>query len=217
MATNQQDTGSKSSKPGDFRTILKFEGGVPTLVETDIPGINPLTRELKERSKKFPGRPPLLVIGDMAGLGKLNNKYGREVADRAVLYCLREFVDLFAGTGASAGSPSGDEMWAVAHPGATIKSITKNLKNYLRKIQTAKLSLEDCFLDFNARFLIGRDHQLFVDGEKYLKTPDGEKVLPGTISIYHCRGRIERITDCAKEWSVNRTGRAYLPLGGDLR
>ena len=208
---------STKGQSGEYRTILEFQGGVPTLVETDIPGINPLTRELQKRGSESPGQSPLLVIGDMAGLGKLNNEYGREVADRAVLHCLREFVEVFAGTGAAAGSPSGDEMWAVAHPGATIKSITKNLKNYLRKIQTAKLSLEDCFLDFNARFLIGRDHQLFVDGEKYLKTPDGEKVLPGTISIYHCRGRIERITDCAKEWSVNRTGRAYLPLGGDLR
>src|SRR6056297_387777 len=134
------------TKNNEKRKILKFdEHGIPYHQETDVPGINPLRRKLTTAVSE--GRNPLVVVGDISGMGKLNNQYGREIADDAILAALRKFVDTFAGTGTAAGSPSGDEIWAVSHPRATAVELVKNLKNYLEIIQNLQVTRFDISLN----------------------------------------------------------------------
>ncbi len=172
---------------GERRTILKFdEDGVPYEQETEIPGIKPLRRKLTAAVRD--GRDPLIVIGDICGMGTLNNDYGREVADSCILRALELFIEQFAGTGAAAGSPSGDEIWAVAHPGATPRELHINLGNYLNKIQSLEMGPDS--IGMNARFLIDRGTDVFRDGEERLKYKDGEKLPPGNIRIDAAPGKL---------------------------
>jgi len=178
------------------RKILKFtEDGKPYQVDTGFPGIGAITRALENH----PEPRPVKVIADLAGLGYLNNNFGREIADECLLRAIEAFDSTIAGNGA-AGSPSGDEFWAVYHPGANLKSAVKNISNFIKKLQSGQPVGGRTF-KLNARALISRNQDIFSDGEAYLKMSSGEKVLPGTVRTM-TEKTTETFTDLQTTWSV---------------
>jgi len=180
------------------RKILKFtENGKPYQVDTGFPGIGAITRALENH----PETKPVKMIADLAGLGKLNNNHGREFADACLFKTINIFADTLAGSGC-AGSPSGDEFWAVMHPGSSLDSAVKNAENIIRRLQKEH-EIDGCRVRLNARVLISRNHHIFSDGEQYLKLGAGaenKKIQPGTIRTKNRTGLRDH-KDYSEPWA----------------
>jgi GGDEF domain-containing protein len=171
---------------GDLRNIIKFKdnGEIYYKEIKGVHNVKALMPVLKERVKDN----PIIVAGDLSGLGDLNNFYGREAADDAIEKSLELFSKMMKEHGTVA-SPSGDEIWFLPNKDVEAKDIAKLLTEYLKKLNSIEMKAknvetkkEDTF-GLNAKFYIGR--KTFDDVEASLKfMPNSEeKVPPGTIKV----------------------------------
>ncbi|MDD5688516.1 MAG: JAB domain-containing protein [Elusimicrobia bacterium] len=173
----------KSENVLDRRKILKFDDtGIPyEKILDNVPGVQTIREELKKyKEQKIR---PIIIAGDLSGLYEFNNKYGREIADGAVEKALEVFVNEFSKTGATVGSPSGDEMWGVLPRDAKVEEVTEQLTGVLKKMNNMGYQANDDVVGLNAKFYIGR--KSFGDVEKYLKNDPktGEELPPGVIVV----------------------------------
>lgn len=161
----------------DHRIITKFDKhNIPyCYAMKEIPDTETIRKVLLDRMEESE-KLPVIVCGDISGLKDFNNHYGRETADTAIEKALTVFVQDFAGI---AGSPSGDEMWAVPPKESNEADIINNLTEILKKFNNINLQTNKGNVGLNARFYVGRKH--FADVEKNLKyhSHTGEKLPPG--------------------------------------
>ena len=152
----------------DKRTILKFDDrGIPYIkILENIPN-GQIIRETLLKYAESGNERPIIIAGDLSGMGDFNNKYGREIADGAIEKSLEIFVNEFSGTGAAAGSPSGDEMWGVPKQDDKTEKIIKQTTDILKKLNNINYQANEDVVGLNAKFYIGR--KSFADVEKYLK------------------------------------------------
>jgi len=172
------------------RQIIKFDKhGMPyTKGIEGVPDLTPITAELEKRIESGEEENTIIVAGDLSGLGNFNNFYGREIADGAIETALLKFVSKFngIGEGAVSGSPSGDEMYGVAHRGATVNEITKHIKNIIKAFNSLQYDVgNDEKVGLNGKFYISKGIDGFAEAEKHLKIDPatGEKLPAGTIII----------------------------------
>lgn len=164
----------------DKRSILKFDDkGIPYQKPIEVGGIKTLTDALRERIKT--DKNPIIVVGDMSGLGEFNNKYGREVADSAIEKALTLFGSELGDIGVAV-SPSGDEMWLLPDEDVDTELIIDKIKEFLIQLNGIGLETPDGKVGLNAKFYVGRKN--FANVEGILKYDEkGDKLPPGTIKV----------------------------------
>ncbi len=187
----QEESLFADTKKHKNRMVLKFtDDGIPYMYELkNVPGVGALIEELNVR--KNIGDDPILIIGDISGMGDLNNTYGRKITDGVVEKILETFVLDLGGKGVGkyksvVGSPSGDEMWGIMHKGATLKETMDIISSFLDKLNKMEHEIRPgVVMGFNGKFFIARGTSAFEEGESQLKIDPitKQKYPPGTIII----------------------------------
>jgi DNA repair protein RadC len=169
----------------DMRTIIKFDpdGGRPYMKILDnVPGAGFIAETLLNMAQNGNER-PVIVAGDLSGMGEFNNRYGREAADEAIEKALEVFVKEFEPEELAAGSPSGDEMWGVMIGDIETEKIIYRLSEVLKKLNMLGHRAGNDVVGLNAKFYVGR--KSFAEVEKHLKyhPETGLELPPGVIAV----------------------------------